>query len=117
MQIKFSELTLDMYRILQVLEREPAEDINQLYDTSPAPVRMTSFAENGENRSLKRENLHKYLLYRPTFGQLSVFLASGFKELPPNGILLLYLSADGFFTTVKHPEDGEYVIAVIQSKN
>ncbi|XP_074603750.1 protein SCAI [Brevipalpus obovatus] len=107
-QIKFSELTLDMYRILQVLEREPAEDINQLYDTSPAPVRMTSFAENGENRSLKRENLHKYLLYRPTFGQLSVFLASGFKELPPNGILLLYLSADGFFTTVKHPEDVGY---------
>ena len=40
MQVKFSELTLDMFRILQTLEREPQEDLsNQLYDTSPAPGR------------------------------------------------------------------------------
>jgi len=39
-QVKFSELTLDMFRILQTLEREPQEDLtNQLYDTSPAPGR------------------------------------------------------------------------------
>lgn len=91
--------------MLQVLEREPQEEINQLYDTSPAPGRMATFTENGENRQYKRENLHKYLLYRPTFGQLFVFLASGFKELPANGVLLLYLSADGSFPSAKHSDD------------
>lgn len=53
----------------------------------------------------KRDNPHKYLLYRPTFSQLFVFLSSGFKELPANGVLLLYLSSDGVFANIKHPED------------
>ena len=40
MQVKFSELTLDMFRMLQTLEREPQEDLNnQIYDASPAPGR------------------------------------------------------------------------------
>lgn len=37
-QVKFSELTMDMFRMLQTLEREPQDDYNHLYDTSPAPV-------------------------------------------------------------------------------
>lgn len=97
-----------MFRMLQVVEREPMQEdqYNQLYDTSPAPGGMGSripgvpgtlgYPENGCG-PIKRENPHKYLLYKPTFGQLYVFLASGFKELPPNGVLLLYLSADGSF--------------------
>lgn len=101
--MKFSELTLDMFRILQALEREPQEDLTQLYDSSPAPGRAP-FPENGDHRPVKRENPHKYLLYKPTFSQLYVFLASGFKELPANGILLLYLSADGCFCDNKHSE-------------
>lgn len=40
--------------------------------------------------------------------QVLVFLASGCRELPPNGALLLYLSADGCFSTSKHPEDVGY---------
>lgn len=32
----------------------------------------------------------------------------GFKELPPNGVMLLYLSADGCFSTPKHSEDPGY---------
>ncbi|XP_064457446.1 protein SCAI-like isoform X1 [Ornithodoros turicata] len=112
-QVKFSELTLDMFRMLQTLEREPQEDTTQLYDASPAPGRVP-FPENGSGelgtggRPGKRENPHKYLLYKPTFSQLFVFLASGFKELPPNGVLLLYLSADGCFPNVKHPDDVGY---------
>lgn len=63
--------------------------------------------QNGDtgSRTLKRENPHKYLLYKPTFSQLMVFLASGFKELPANGAMLLYISADGAFSTSKHPQD------------
>ncbi|XP_050702874.1 protein SCAI-like isoform X2 [Eriocheir sinensis] len=151
-QVKFSELTIDMFRMLQTLEREPQEDITQLYDTSPAPTKMAAF--NGDTtttttttntttttttttsnpattnlpsggpgsgggtggggggiggpRTLKRDNPHKYLLYKPTFSQLMVFLASGFKELPANGAMLLYISADPAYSNAKHPQDPAY---------
>ncbi|CAG2184311.1 unnamed protein product, partial [Oppiella nova] len=116
-----------MFRMLQALEREPQEDIAQMYDISPAPTgRMPFGTENGDHRSGggsgaggvgvgggvsstgKRDNPHKYLLYKPTFSQFFVFLASGFKELPANGVLLLYLSADGCFVNNKHPDDVGY---------
>ncbi|ENN79886.1 hypothetical protein YQE_03705, partial [Dendroctonus ponderosae] len=110
-QVKFSELTMDMFRMIQTLEREPQEDFNHIYDASPAPGRMPygvpgqkGYLENGDRPS-RRENPHKYLLYKPTLSQILVFLASGFKELPVNGALLLYLSSDGCFSTSKHPED------------
>ncbi|CAL4074369.1 unnamed protein product, partial [Meganyctiphanes norvegica] len=108
-QVKFSELTIDMFRMLQTLEREPQEDVAPLYDTSPAPTKIPTF-ENGDRivNSNKRENPHKYLLYKPTFSQLMVFLASGFKELPANGAMLLYISADGAFSQAKHPQDTSY---------
>ncbi|KAG1714779.1 Protein SCAI [Nymphon striatum] len=104
-QVKFSELTLDMFRMLQTLEREPQEDIGQMYDASPAPGRVPF--ENGDH-PLKRDNPHKYLLYRPTFSQFIVFLSSGFKELPPNGALLLYISADSAPPVTKYREDLGY---------
>lgn len=40
LQVKFSELTLDMFRMLQTLEREPQEESTQLFDASPAPGRI-----------------------------------------------------------------------------
>ena len=39
---------------------------------------VSSCQENGD-RPIKRENPHKYLLYKPTFSQIMVFLASGDK--------------------------------------
>lgn len=39
-QVKFSELTMDMFRMIQTLEREPQEDFNHLHDASPAPGRV-----------------------------------------------------------------------------
>lgn len=121
---------MDMFRMIQTLEREPQEDYNHIYDASPAPGRapygvpgskgynseqnafllflqqnVCRYMENGERP--RRENPHKYLLYKPTLSQVLVFLASGFKELPTNGALLLYLSADGCFSTTKHPEDSK----------
>jgi len=104
-QVKFSELTLDMFRMLQTLEREPQEDMAQMYDQSPAPGRVPF--ENG-GVVLKRENPHKYLLYKPTVSQFLVFLASGHKELPPNGALMIYISGDGCFSTKPQPEDPSY---------
>lgn len=35
-QVKFSELTMDMFRMLQTLEREPTgEQVQHVYDDSP----------------------------------------------------------------------------------
>ena len=63
------------------------------------------------DRPLKRENPHKYLLYKPTLSQLLVFLASGFKELPLNGALLLYISADGLFPSSSSAEDRKNIFS------
>ncbi|KAK2565926.1 Protein SCAI [Acropora cervicornis] len=102
-QVKFSELTLDMFRMLQALEREPEE----------APSRtLVTFTEEtiGEvNRSsTQRPNPHKYLLYKPTFSQLYVFLACGVKELPNNGVMLVYISGDGCPGSAKAGSGGPY---------
>ncbi|KAM7355738.1 protein SCAI isoform 1-T1 [Cochliomyia hominivorax] len=120
-QAKFSELTMDMFRMLQTLEREPTETTHPMsashglhgHDASPAASRIPPYGVPGskgylENSRHYRDNPHKYLLYKPSISQLLVFLASGFKELPPGGALLLYMSADGCFSTTKHPEDYGY---------
>lgn len=109
-------------RMLQTLEREPTESSNAMgmggmlpmmnvhdHDSSPATRTLPygwgpGSKENGDRRH-QRDNPHKYLLYKPSISQLLVFLASGFKELPPCGALLLYVSADGCFSTTQHPED------------
>jgi hypothetical protein len=44
---------------------------------------------------LKRINPHKYLLYRPTFAQLYLYLATAFKDISESSAFLLYISADG----------------------
>ncbi|CAG8657487.1 3272_t:CDS:2, partial [Paraglomus occultum] len=51
-------------------------------------------AAHDKNNS-RRINPHKYLLYKPTFSQLMVYIATAFKEINENSALLLYLSADG----------------------
>lgn len=34
-QVKFSELTMDMFRMMQTLEREPTGDIQHMFEESP----------------------------------------------------------------------------------
>ncbi|CAF0939890.1 unnamed protein product [Didymodactylos carnosus] len=113
-QIKFSELTLDMFRLLQAVEREPTEsNYGERSLQSPAPsthhrdLYLCDVDGRGDHCSSNRYNPHKYLLYKPTFSQLYVYLASAFKELPSNGALLLYISADGY--------DGHSKVKVEQS--
>ncbi|KAK3840303.1 MAG: protein SCAI [Linnemannia elongata] len=122
-QIKFSELTIDMYRILQSLERETslikgaadgaakeavpsavaaavsganAADIGVSATIKEEPVEETiSNQRRTTEKSPKRSNPHKYLLYRPTLSQLMVYLATAFKEVSGDSAMLIYLSADG----------------------
>ncbi|AWP00610.1 putative protein SCAI [Scophthalmus maximus] len=98
-QVKFSELTIDMFRMLQTLEREPVNLATQ------TPKQGT--VEPIE-KPAKRENPHKYLLYKPTFSQLFTFLSASFKELPANSVLLVYLSATGVFPTGPSDYEGPY---------
>ncbi|KAG0328975.1 hypothetical protein BGZ99_003839 [Dissophora globulifera] len=123
-QIKFSELTIDMYRMLQSLERETSQirgaADSTLKDVVPSAV-ATAVAAGAVNESsgssapvkdestddvaiaqrrtadkpTKRSNPHKYLLYRPTLSQIMVYLATAFREIANDSALLVYLSADG----------------------
>ncbi|KXS17566.1 hypothetical protein M427DRAFT_54500 [Gonapodya prolifera JEL478] len=120
-QIKFSELTLDMYRMLQSLEREPANSRAQVPGvsylnnssakdgrdaTGPSAHSFSNIAkdegpteEAGDARAPR--NPHKYLLYRPTLSQLMLYIATAFKEINENTAMLIYLSADGAKRTNK----------------
>lgn len=99
-QVKFSELTIDMFRMLQALEREPVNLATQ-------PSKQQGALEPSE-KPAKRENPHKYLLYKPTFSQLFTFMSASFKELPANSALLVYLSATGVFPTGNSDYEGPY---------
>lgn len=58
-----------------VLSQEKSYSVSSTKGGVGYPV-VTGCQENGD-RPLKRENPHKYLLYKPTFSQVMVFLASG----------------------------------------
>ncbi|KAK7799560.1 hypothetical protein U0070_016521, partial [Myodes glareolus] len=64
--------------------------------------------QESADKPTRRENPHKYLLYKPTFSQLYTFLAASFKELPANSVLLIYLSATGVFPTGRSDGEGPY---------
>ncbi|XP_041090296.1 protein SCAI-like [Polyodon spathula] len=98
-QVKFSELTIDMFRMLQALEREPVNLATQM--NKPGMLEPSE-------KPAKRENPHKYLLYKPTFSQLYTFLSAAFKELPANSVLLMYLSATGVFPAGRSDYEGPY---------
>ncbi|KJE93515.1 hypothetical protein CAOG_009760 [Capsaspora owczarzaki ATCC 30864] len=101
-QIKFSELTLDMYRMLQALERTPEPRSQSGAGLQLEAIKSDARADDEKNHHqdgttalARRANPHKYLLYKPTISQLLLFLVTAHKELNPNGVLLLYVSADG----------------------
>ncbi|XP_026461155.1 protein SCAI-like [Ctenocephalides felis] len=98
-QVKFSEITADMYRMLQTLEREPGgyAENGHHYSSRSRRHHHSGGPPSYRSTSLIGENPHKYLLYAPTLAQLLLFLAAGSRELPQGGALLLYLSADACF--------------------
>ncbi|KAJ3051659.1 hypothetical protein HK097_007336 [Rhizophlyctis rosea] len=150
-QIKFSELTLDMYRILQSLEREPTSQAAGARPSSemPAPIDKKegdgAAEESGavagpggaaEKGSTRRSNPQKYLLYRPTFAQLLLFVATSFKvgivvnprskqsitsrfkqDMSDTSAMLLYLSADGSKRASKEQGDSGYTGGVATAVN
>ncbi|CAF4633078.1 unnamed protein product [Rotaria sp. Silwood1] len=122
-QIKFSELTIDMYRMLQAVEKQSIESTLS-YDEKTTVQSPTSI--NHQQRDIynfhdgdfqHRPNPHKYLLYKPNFSQIYAFTASAFKELPNHGILLLYISADGYDTHLKSKIEQSYDFGGVKTNN
>ena len=82
-QIKCSELTVDMYRILQLLE------VNK----------SNSSATQAANPLFPK----KYLLYKPSFSNLSTYLSGAYKQA--QSCLFIYISCESFFQKVESKND------------
>ncbi|XP_054807751.1 uncharacterized protein LOC129309974 isoform X2 [Prosopis cineraria] len=105
-EVKFAELTLDTYRMMQCLEWEPSGSFYQKPIVKPI--------ENGDsvdhsgtsgliNMNLAADvtdpnvppNARKAVLYRPSVTHLIAVMAAICEELPPDSVVLVYLSASG----------------------
>ncbi|KAL8109160.1 hypothetical protein AgCh_025303 [Apium graveolens] len=105
-EVKYAELTLDAFRMLQCLEWEPS---GSFYQKIPAqPLQHGALADQSGTSGLIDINLladmtdptlppnpRKAVLYRPTVTQLIAVLATVVDELPPDSVMLIYLSASG----------------------
>lgn len=105
-EVKYSELTLDTFRILQCLEWEPSGSFYQTggvppsgagtgigQNGAPVPSRV-NYSQDISDPTLP-PNPRKSILYRPSVTNILAVLATNCEELPHDGVLLLYLSATG----------------------
>ncbi|GAA0170733.1 hypothetical protein LIER_24931 [Lithospermum erythrorhizon] len=105
-EIKFSELTLDNFRMLQCLEWEPSGSFYQP-SGGPSSGTSTNIGQNGATGSIRSNytqditdpslphNPRKAILHRPSVTHFMAVLATICEELPSDGILLIYISASG----------------------
>ncbi|KAL3527605.1 hypothetical protein ACH5RR_012261 [Cinchona calisaya] len=105
-EVKFAEITLDTFRMLQCLEWEPSGSFYQkhqvesqengaLADHSAASGLIDiNLAADMTDPSLP-PNPRKAILHRPSVTQLIAVIATICEELPPESVMLLYLSATG----------------------
>ncbi|KAK3042954.1 hypothetical protein RJ639_001030, partial [Escallonia herrerae] len=105
-EVKYAELTLDTFRMLQCLEWEPSGSFYQKHQTESR--------ENGASSDYSGTsglidinlvadmtdptlpaNPRKVILHRPSVTQLIAVIATICEELPPDSVMLIYLSASG----------------------
>ncbi|KXN69385.1 hypothetical protein CONCODRAFT_40662, partial [Conidiobolus coronatus NRRL 28638] len=101
-QAKFSEMTVDMFRMVQFFEREtsPTGLQRSLTNNTNQTTESEQTDSNAADKTPpKRPNPHKNLLYRPTFSQLLLYLANAYKECQDNSVLLVYLSGEATKTS------------------
>ncbi|KAH6819902.1 signal transducer [Perilla frutescens var. hirtella] len=105
-EVKFAELTLDTFRMLQCLEWEPS---GSFYQKHPVEPRENGVAvDHSVTSGLIDINLmadmtdpnlppnpKKAILHRPPVTQLLAVIATVCEELPADSVMLLYLSAAG----------------------
>ncbi|KAJ4785987.1 hypothetical protein LUZ62_037233 [Rhynchospora pubera] len=97
-EVKFTELTLDTFRMLQCLEWDPcgsfAQQIGSRSNQTDTGPQKTNLLQDLKDPSLPPNPL-KTILYRPSATHYLTVLATKCEELPADGILLIYLSAAG----------------------
>nr|GMC67683.1 protein SCAI [Ipomoea batatas]GME11628.1 protein SCAI [Ipomoea batatas] len=105
-EVKFAELTLDTFRMMQCLEWEPS---GSFYQKTQAESREDGLlADQSLTSGLIDINLaadmmdpnlppnpKKAVLYRPSVPHLIAVIAKIIEELPSESVILLYLSASG----------------------
>ncbi|KAL2521684.1 hypothetical protein Fot_25607 [Forsythia ovata] len=105
-EVKFAELTLDTFRMLQCLEWEPS---GSFYQKHPVESRENgNLSDHSVASGLIDINLaadmvdptlpsnpKKAVLYRPSATQLISVIATVCEGLPPDSVMLIYLSAPG----------------------
>uniref|UniRef100_A0ACD5Y963 Uncharacterized protein n=1 Tax=Avena sativa TaxID=4498 RepID=A0ACD5Y963_AVESA len=113
-EVKFTDLTLDTFRMLQCLEWEPCGSfaLNNGY---------SAHDEGGQNHPNLLKDLRdaalpsnplKTVLYRPSMPHFLKVLATKCEELPLNGMMLIYLSAAGEMgTSGLSPDTSERVVS------
>ncbi|OVA02941.1 Protein of unknown function DUF3550/UPF0682 [Macleaya cordata] len=104
-EVKFTELTLDTFRMLQCLEWEPSGSFYQTSaSTSGNGTNSGHNGASGPNRPNYSQDItdptlppnpRKAILYRPAVTHFIAVLATISEELPPDGVLLIYISASG----------------------
>ncbi|KAG8363520.1 hypothetical protein BUALT_Bualt19G0031000 [Buddleja alternifolia] len=103
-EVKFSELTLDNFRMLQSLEWEPSGSFYQASMASSSGI-GSGASQNGAsgpsrvNQDITDPTLppnpRKAILFRPSVTHFMAVLGTVCEELVSDGILLIYLSASG----------------------
>ncbi|XP_073060757.1 uncharacterized protein [Primulina eburnea] len=105
-EVKFAELTLDTFRMMQCLEWEPSGSFYQKHVLESRKNGL--LADHSASSGLIDINLvadmtdptlppnpKKAVLYRPSAPQLIAVIAKVCEELPPDSVVLIYLSASG----------------------
>ncbi|XP_072979939.1 uncharacterized protein [Typha angustifolia] len=106
-EVKYTELTLDTFRMLQCLEWEPSGTF--YHDTTKEATENGAFSDqSGGVSGLIDINLaadmtdpslpsnpRKTIIYHPSVSHLIAVIATVCEELSPDSILLIYISASG----------------------
>ncbi|KAK7318642.1 hypothetical protein RJT34_03346 [Clitoria ternatea] len=105
-EVKFAEVTLDIYRMIQCLEWEPSGTFYQKHIFKPNE-NGGSIDHSGASGIIDMNltadmtdptippNPRKATLYRPSVTHVIAVMATICEELPPDSVVLVYLSAAG----------------------
>ncbi|KAL9234320.1 hypothetical protein vseg_009203 [Gypsophila vaccaria] len=97
-EVKFSELTLDTYRMLQSLEWEPSGTFYQsgsgTGQNGSTKSNIINYSQDISDPTLP-PNPRKAVLYRPSTTHFISVLATACDDLPSDGVLFVYLSGKG----------------------
>lgn len=105
-EVKFTEITLDTFRMMQCLEWEPS---GSFYQKNPVESHENGALPNQSGTSglidinlvadmtdpTLPPNPKKAIFYRPSVTQLIAVIAMTCDELPPESVMLIYLAASG----------------------